>query len=115
MMTGRIWIFAETFHDLDDDNYLDVDSVIDYIEHDYPKESSYEEKGWFFSKSDCEDNLSYQSEAMEKNQSTIKCVDRCFCGLYRLKIIKSFKNKNYKKSFKLTYYGFLRMIKDFKR
>lgn len=111
-MTGRIWIFAEKFHELNDEGELDRSYHIDYVEHDYPKEKNHEDRGWFFSKWDCEKNIEYQQDYMKKNLSSLSCVDRCFCGLYRIQLKKYFKKGNYKRSWLLLIAGFHRMLKD---
>ena len=112
-MTGRIWIFAETFFYRNEAGLIDEDIPIDYVEHDYPEESSNEDKGWFFIRSECQESISLHKELMEENASKIECVPRCMCDLYRKRVGAAFKNRNYKSAIKFTYYGFIRMVKDY--
>lgn len=109
-MVGKIFICAEEVYS--DETHSDL---VDYVEHDYPKEDSHDLRGWFFTKQSCEDSIEYNRLNGELDESSsYYCVDRCFCTLYRIKIMQEFKKGNIRRAFILLSAGFKRMMKDFR-
>lgn len=66
--------------------------------------------GWYTTKYSCEE---YINSVKGLTSDKLSCEERCFCKLYRFKIVDAVKAKRYKYAFKLTYFGALRFVKDY--
>jgi len=109
-MVGKIFIHAEEIY-----SDSSMSEIVDYIEHDYPRGKTNQDRGWFFIHSECESNINeYQQDYMLVNNSRMYCVDRCFCGLYRIKLWESIKQLKIKRSWVLLIAGFKRMVINFR-
>ena len=91
-MTGKVYYIEETKILENGEEYI--------VRYDKPEH-------WYYIKSSCDKIISDMDM-----QDFATCYEKCFCELYRIKIKKSIKQRNYRKAFKLWRYGFIRMIKD---
>lgn len=92
-MTGKVYIVEYDYFDKD--------------KSDFVFEQKDNQKDWFYIKDSCETHLLYIGDSDIAN-----CYERCFCGVYRMKIAKALKKGDIKKAAKLTFWGAIRFFKN---
>lgn len=102
-MAGRVYFISSEY----------IDDNGDRVIQNYDTRAE-----WYMAKYFCEARISFLKEQallegwdlMEENNPV--CEERCFCGLYRAKLLEAVLGLKPKRAWKLFYYGFVRMVKD---